>query len=274
MDRDYDVIARAAAALAFQVPAQTLDLAASAIEACSQDEDIPKGQIAQSIPHPHYRGLLSKYLAAWREHGGDLPPSTVALALRTAAHARRAHEQGQSVELVWTGPEAEGVSFRRTEQAILQVLDSAETRITLVSYAVYRIPHVRDALVRAAGRGVRVRVIVERGDKAGSQIEYDTLRSLGTEVAACSTVYYWPEDQRRQQSGKTGSLHVKCAISDGRCLLISSANLTEYAFTLNMELGVLITGGDLPRRVEERFGKLIEKGSTGQGMTLARWSDD
>lgn len=48
--------------------------------------------------------------------------------------------------------------------------------------------------------------------------------------------------------------------SDGRCLLISSANLTEYAFTLNMELGVLITGGELPQRVEERFDKLIEKG--------------
>jgi len=50
------------------------------------------------------------------------------------------------------------------------------------------------------------------------------------------------------------------SLADGRCLLISSANLTEYAFTLNMELGVLITGGALPRRVEGRFDKLIEKG--------------
>lgn len=260
MGNDYDVIARAAAALASRVPAQTLELAASAIEASSQDGNTPKAQIAQSIPHPHYRSLVSEFLATLPKHGGDVTPGAVALALRTAAHARRAQQQGQSVELVWTGPEAEGVSFRRTEQAILQVLDSAEDRITLVSYAVYKIPHVRNALVKAAGRGVRVRVIVERGDKAGGQMEYDTLRSLGSEVAACSTVYYWPKDQRRQQGGKAGSLHAKCAVSDGRCLLVSSANLTEYAFKLNMELGVLITGGRLPREVEDHFDSLVAKG--------------
>jgi cardiolipin synthase A/B len=29
-------------------------------------------------------------------------------------------------------------------------------------------------------------------------------------------------------------------------VLISSANLTEYALNLNMELGLLVRGGDLP----------------------------
>lgn len=260
MGRDHDLIAKAAAELASRVPAQTLELAASAIEASSQDGNIPKGQIAQSIPHPDYRSLVSKFLATCREHGSDLLPSAVALALRTAAHARRAHQQGQSVELVWTGPEAEGISFRRTEQAILQVLDSAEDRITLVSYVVYKIPRVKEALVKAAGRGVRVTVIVEGGDKAGGRMEYDTLQSLGPEVAQCSTVYYWPEDQRRHQGHKAGSLHAKCAVSDGRVLLISSANLTEYAFTLNMELGVLVTGGDLPGEVEKHFETLAATG--------------
>lgn len=32
-----------------------------------------------------------------------------------------------------------------------------------------------------------------------------------------------------------------------------SANLTEFAFTLNAELGVLITGGELPERVDAHF---------------------
>ena len=35
---------------------------------------------------------------------------------------------------------------------------------------------------------------------------------------------------------------------------------TEYAFTINMELGVLVTGGKLPAHVQEHFDQLIEVG--------------
>jgi phosphatidylserine/phosphatidylglycerophosphate/cardiolipin synthase-like enzyme len=141
------------------------------------------------------------------------------------------------------------------------VLDSATQRITLVSYAVYRIPRVREALVRAARRNVRINVVVETPNRLEGQGEYDTLQALGADVANCATVYYWPEDQRQQDAeGKIGILHVKCAVADGRWLFLSSANLTEYAFTINMELGLLVRGGPLPGQVEEQFDRLIETG--------------
>ncbi len=41
-------------------------------------------------------------------------------------------------------------------------------------------------------------------------------------------------------------------------LFVSSANLTEYAMNLNMELGVLIQGGRLPGSVARRFERMIE----------------
>jgi phosphatidylserine/phosphatidylglycerophosphate/cardiolipin synthase-like enzyme len=165
------------------------------------------------------------------------------------------------VELVWTGPEAEGVPFRRTAQAILQVLDSAQERITLVSYAVYRIPHVCDALVRAARRSVRINVIVETPDRIEGQGEYSTLRALGDEVASCAAVYFWPqENRRRSDAGKVGILHVKCVVADGRWLFLSSANFTEHAFDINMELGILVTGEMLPTQVEAHFDRLIATG--------------
>jgi len=63
------------------------------------------------------------------------------------------------------------------------------------------------------------------------------------------------------QTGKTGILHVKCAVSDGSRLFLSSANLTEYAFTINMELGLLVTGGDLPGTIEQHFDRLIKVGA-------------
>jgi len=80
-------------------------------------------------------------------------------------------------------------------------------------------------------------------------------------VAACSVVYYWPKDQRgRDDKGKLGILPNKCAVADGRWLFLSSANLTEYAFTLNRELGLLVTGGNLPGQVQEHFDRLIGVG--------------
>ena len=62
---------------------------------------------------------------------------------------------------------------RRTEQAILQILESAKYRITLVSFAVYRIQNVRNALVRAAQRGVQLTVIVETPDKIAASLARD-----------------------------------------------------------------------------------------------------
>jgi phosphatidylserine/phosphatidylglycerophosphate/cardiolipin synthase-like enzyme len=108
---------------------------------------------------------------------------------------------------------------------------------------------------------VQINVIVETPDKLEGENEYSTLRALGDDVAACSVVYLWPKEQRGQDDkGKLGILHVKCAVADDRWLFLSSANLTEYAFTINMELGVLVTGGRLPGQVQEHFDRLIAGG--------------
>jgi phosphatidylserine/phosphatidylglycerophosphate/cardiolipin synthase-like enzyme len=73
-------------------------------------------------------------------------------------------------------------------------------------------------------------------------------------------VYFRPK--RKQQvgeNGKPGILHVKCAVAVGEWLFLSSANLTQQAFTINMELGMLIRGGTMPKRVEEQFRALIQR---------------
>jgi hypothetical protein len=97
----------------------------------------------------------------------------VAVALVTAAKCEHAHRHAETVEVVWTGPEPADTRFRQTEQAVLEVIDSAAGRLTVVSYAVYRIPRIRDALVAAAGRGVRIRLIVETPNRIEGQGEYD-----------------------------------------------------------------------------------------------------
>jgi phosphatidylserine/phosphatidylglycerophosphate/cardiolipin synthase-like enzyme len=205
------------------------------------------------------------FVEGWRRDAADLPPAVVAVALQTAALSEQQHRDAQTVELVWTGPDVAQNPFRRTEQAILQLLDSAQKRITLVSFAVYNIPNIATALVKAARRGVILTVIVETPEKLGGENEYSTLRALGSDVAACSTVYYWPKDNRRlTEANKPGILHVKCAVADAEWLFLSSANLTQQAFTVNMELGMLVRGGTMPGRVEEQFRRLIQDGQLRQ----------
>jgi len=262
MDGNEKKLIEMAVLLAARLPTEMIAIVNRAIlQSPGAESPQARTRISQDIRHPYYRDIAIDFLNCWQEHTKDLSPREVSICLLTAAQAETVHQRNQSVELVWTGPEVDEVPFRRTEQAILQVLDSALKRITMVSYAVYKIPQICDALVRAAHRGVRINVVVETPNKIEGQTEYDTIQALGDQVGAVSTVYYWPEAQRAQDNGgKHGILHVKCAVADGRWLFLSSANLTEYAFTINMELGLLVTGGPLPGQVEEQFDRLIGMG--------------
>lgn len=257
-DPTLQTIARDAWALAREVPTSVL---ASAAKVIAGAEDISQARfaLATEVSHPEYRTRLTDFLKKC-EASPSASPGAIALVLLTAAEAEQ-ERRTQPVELVWTGPDPGVLPFRKTEQAVLEVLDGAKKRILLVSYAVYAIPHIRGALVRAAKRGVRITVVIETPDLVDGLTEYSTLRALGKEVAAVSSVFYWPAKKRSPDGGKAGILHVKCAVGDGKSLFISSANLTEYAFTINMELGALFTGGALPRQVEKHFEGLIENGT-------------
>jgi len=253
-------IIEAALKLAGKLPGDVIEQAAQIISA--HDGADARSRIADAVPHPQHRSLCLRFLQDWRAKASGVSSAEVAIALRTAACSQRSREADQAVEIVWTGPRSEEVSFRHTEQAILQVLNSAQSRILLVSYAVYAIPNIQEAVVRAAKRGVRITVVLETPEKLDVQNEYSTLQALGDDVARCSKVYYWPKENRKADgSGKLGSLHVKCVVGDGRWLFLSSANLTKYAFSLNMELGVLITGGEAPRQIERFFDEMIREKS-------------
>jgi phosphatidylserine/phosphatidylglycerophosphate/cardiolipin synthase-like enzyme len=74
-------------------------------------------------------------------------------------------------------------------------------------------------------------------------------------------VYVWPRDKRpTDAAGRYGSLHAKCAVADEAAVLVSRANLTEYALHLNMELGLLMRGGDLPGHLVGHLRRLIREG--------------
>jgi phosphatidylserine/phosphatidylglycerophosphate/cardiolipin synthase-like enzyme len=68
-----------------------------------------------------------------------------------------------------------------------------------------------------------------------------------------------PKEKRKADAAaKLGILHVKWVVGDARWLFLSSTNLTKYACSLTVELGVLITGGQAPQKIESIFNGLID----------------
>jgi phosphatidylserine/phosphatidylglycerophosphate/cardiolipin synthase-like enzyme len=213
------------------------------------------------IAHPGYRWRVQELVEAWTktEHEAQ----AVALALEGAlATDARVRAVTATVEPVWTGPELPTLALRRTEQALLEVVGASKRTLLLVSYAVYRHAAIRAAIVEAAERGVDVAIIVETEDESDGEFKGDPVRGLGAEVVARSTVLVWPAENRpKDDQGRAGVLHAKCAVADGELLLLSSANLTGRALTRNIEFGLLVRGGPIPTRVAAAFAALRKNGS-------------
>jgi phosphatidylserine/phosphatidylglycerophosphate/cardiolipin synthase-like enzyme len=130
-----------------------------------------------------------------------------------------------------------------------------------MSFTVYKLPTVSAALVAAAQRGVDLRIYLETPDSSEGKMAANTIHNLGPGVATQARVYVWPPHKRKKSNtGYQGVLHAKLAVADRRSLFVTSANLTGAAMHLNMEMGVLIRGGDEPGQVARHLDELVQRG--------------
>ena len=219
-----------------------------------------KHRILSQISIPKFRRPVAELLDLWSKENPDWNSSALATALMSSTYSVRQSRQEVDVELVWTGPEVTTIPLRRTDRVLLQLIKEAREEITLISFAVYKIPEIAQALQGALNRGVKVRLIAEDSEVA-DKIPFGIKEALGKNIIEQTQVFIWPKHKRPvDNEGRYGSLHIKCAIADSQKLFITSANLTQYAMTLNMEMGVLIQSCQVANQVERQIEKLIEQG--------------
>lgn len=246
------------AAAARELPPGAVRVLCDALDGLA--DDIPLSQRAALpaiVATPQARSRISSLIETWNSTP-DVSPASLGWALRAASDTDERRRREQTIELVWTGPSPEGTVLRRTDQALLDLIRSAHHTLYLVTFAAYKIPVLNDALLAAARRGVDISLIFESPD--AGKITFAAARAVGKELEALCNVYVWPPDKRpKDAAGRYGSLHAKCAVADRKTALISSANLTEYALNLNMELGLLVRGGDLPDQVVEHLRHLMDE---------------
>jgi phosphatidylserine/phosphatidylglycerophosphate/cardiolipin synthase-like enzyme len=239
------------ARFAIRLPTSRIDSFCNALESGESSNAV------KTFPNADSRIEAQQIVDAWQAAGSnDL--MQLAWALRAAAAIDDVWRESQKLELVWTGPSNSGETFRRTDQALLELIDSAKKELWIVSFVAYKIEPINKALKIAIDRGVIVSLVLESKQESGGKISFDGIQSLERSVRQKSRIYVWPEDKRPESDdGNKGALHAKCAVADTSKLLVSSANLTDAAMQLNIEMGILVSGGKLPRQVAANLAKMV-----------------
>lgn len=189
--------------------------------------------------------LVGRLDRAWR-NSRNTSPSDVASALRGASAAAILRENRGAVELVWTGPSTGQVPVRHTEQVLCEVIEAAKRRLFLVSFVAYEVDSIIRALRGAIGRQVQI----------DGRVTYDSVKAMKS-ILPSIDVYVWSSEKKSLPGQLSGAVHAKCAVADGELAFITSANLTSAAMERNMELGVLVKGGELPFELHRHLEALI-----------------
>lgn len=211
--------------------------------------------IKQSFGPNTEKDLIHRFKVAWNQHRSTTPHE-IASALKGASAAASLQEIRGAVELVWTGPSTGRVPVRHTEQVLCEVIDSAKRKLFLVSFVAYRVDSIISALRNAIGRQVEITVLLETSSDEGGRVKnHDSVQAMKSLLPSLNICIWSPE--KNAPRNYSGAVHAKCAVADGERAFITSANFTTAAMERNMELGVLVNGGDLPAELHHHLELLI-----------------
>ncbi len=124
---------------------------------------------------------------------------------------------------------------------LLDWIDDADESIRLKIY-LFTFDDMRDALIRAASRGVNVRVLMDPepvGGAEGNIMTFQALSKAGVDVK-------WAPGAYKHH-------HEKSIVIDGRRAMIATFNLTHSSFTRNREFAIVTTQPDVVEEVATIF---------------------
>jgi phosphatidylserine/phosphatidylglycerophosphate/cardiolipin synthase-like enzyme len=198
---------------------------------------------------------------------GAIECSAVSLALRAMLGLRDVERlQRPEIEIVWTGPEAEGPLVRPTAAVIEEMLRGVREagEILVVGYTLTAtdgspMSGIVDLLGEASRRRAVVTVILHRDAEASNRAN---LLAVWDQYAIKPRLLTWdpPPDFPYTK------LHAKALVVDRLEALVTSANLTLHGLEANLELGLRVRGPQA-QAIALRFDHLIASG------VLREWRD-
>jgi len=241
----------AVARIALEVHPDRIDAVCSAL---GLSQDANKFAAVKSALGETFSSRLIKGLAEALQANSNVTSRELSMMFRASSATAALAAGASSVELVWTGPATGMVPIRHTAQVLTGLIDEARLRLFLVSFVAYHVGSVVDALKGATERGVHVRVLLEQSKEHGGNVTVDSIAMLRHNLPRAQ-IYEW--DKAMADESLTASVHAKCAVADGAVAFVTSANVSDAAMERNMELGVLLRGGQLPGQLERHLTALV-----------------
>lgn len=240
--------------LAVALPrAQAMEVAA-ALARFDKPTLLARSSCDAAAPTSKARSLIGQLFTAWKADP-DMQGRAVAGMLDAASGAAQRLRSEQQLSVVWTGPPTGHVPVRATAMALLDLIADAKHELLLVSFAAYKVQVLVEAITQAVQRGVKVRFILDSSTEGG--LEVDAKLAFAA-LDGLATFYTWSLAKRPvHPNGHPAALHVKCAVADRTRAIVGSANLTGAALNINMELGLEVRNGPLPRRLADHFEALL-----------------
>ena len=202
---------------------------------------------AVSIRGPAVLDLQLAFDRMWSRARGEPPP--------TSLSHRLPPEKGEAAAIVV----GDRPGLGRVAAMYEWLADRAEERIELTDAYFVAPRRVLEALVRAARRGVRVRLLLPGRNNhpvaglAARRI-YQPLLDAGAEI------YEW-----------TGvMLHAKTAVVDGLVSLVGSSNLDPLSLRRNFEMNVLVADPQTGRAMSDLFASDLDKAVRVEGIEWRR----
>lgn len=247
-----------ALAIREQSPASVWEGTCAAL--CSCPDSDSRREILAKLPYSANSDVVFLIDSLISGHEKEMSWREMGLCLTSIGEASALLKDDGKPEVIWSGPSTEIIPVRRIDQILYDLIKNARQHILLVTFAAAKIGLLSESLFSATQRGVRVELVLESETESEGQLTIDARSAFSEEVVKAACIYHWPISKReRNNRGKPGKLHAKCAVIDGTAI-ISSANLTGDAFNRNMELGVVFRGGEIPRKLIQHFRSLIASG--------------
>ncbi len=215
------------------------------------------------------RDSLGAWLERWRASGGSR--EALLLSVQALLDQRRSDAAARSIELVWSGPDAGAGSVTRDQSVLIrQLVERAEQRLLLTTYAFYNGPFIKELfqLIRTrmvAHPTLHVRMVCnihrDRGDTSSPEtlirkFLQQTWSRLWPEPPA-PAVFFDPRSLSLER--EKAVCHVKAVVADEE-VLVTSANLTDAAQLSNFELGLHLGSSTHADDVWDHFERLIQQG--------------
>ena len=93
-------------------------------------------------------------------------------------------------------------SYEKTEQVLIEVIESAKEKIFLSSFVAYDVEKVLELLRRLIQRGVKVSMLLESSELHGGGVSMDVIAKM-KEALPEAFIYYWKKKDDGFDGGKS-----------------------------------------------------------------------